>query len=90
MVVQAYMQFLGLAECAETMQKLPIFYNQKAKLFYPGWTYAIPAALVRIPIMFIEVTGELGWYQVLRLHLAQCNSVDLACICVLSSLRRKC
>jgi hypothetical protein len=32
----AYMQFLGLAECAKTMQRLPVFWKQKFKLFYPG------------------------------------------------------
>ena len=24
----AYMQFLGLAECSETMMRLPVFYKQ--------------------------------------------------------------
>ena len=32
----AYMQFLGLAECAETMQRLPVFYKQKFNLIFPG------------------------------------------------------
>jgi hypothetical protein len=32
----AYMQFLGLAECAKAMSRLPVFYKQKYKLFYPG------------------------------------------------------
>jgi hypothetical protein len=32
----AYMQFLGLAETANIMMRLPVFYKQKAKLFFPG------------------------------------------------------
>ena len=52
----AYMQFLGLAECAETMMRLPVFYKQKFALFYPAWAYAVPFALIRIPITLIEVT----------------------------------
>jgi ABC-type multidrug transport system permease subunit len=52
----AYMQFLGLAECAETMMRLPVFYKQKYSLLFPGWAYAIPFGIVRVPITLIEVT----------------------------------
>jgi hypothetical protein len=52
-----YMQFLGLAECAETMLRLPVFYKQKFNLFFPGWAYAIPFSIIRLPITLIEVTA---------------------------------
>jgi ABC-2 type transporter len=52
----AYMQFLGLAECAETMQRLPVFYKQRFNLIFPGWAYAVPFAFIRIPITLVEVT----------------------------------
>jgi hypothetical protein len=52
----AYMQFLGLAECAETMQRLPVFYKQRFNLVFPGWAYAVPFAFIRLPITLIEVT----------------------------------
>ena len=32
----AYMQFLGISECAKILSRLPVFYKQKFKLFYPG------------------------------------------------------
>jgi hypothetical protein len=52
----AYMQFLGLAECAETMLGLPVFWKQKFALFFPSWAYAIPFALIKVPVMLLEVT----------------------------------
>jgi hypothetical protein len=52
----AYMQFIGLAECAETMLRLPVFYKQKFALFFPAWAYSIPPAIIRIPISVIEIT----------------------------------
>lgn len=52
----AYMQFLGLAECAETMMRLPVFYKQKYNLLFPGWTYAVPFATIHIPRAVLEVT----------------------------------
>jgi ABC-2 type transporter len=52
----AYMQFLGLAECAETMLRLPLFYKQKYTLMYPGWAYAVPFATIHIPRAVLEVS----------------------------------
>ena len=52
----AYMQFLGLAECAETMMRLPVFYKQKYTLLFPGWAYAIPFATIHIPRALLEVS----------------------------------
>jgi hypothetical protein len=52
----AYMQFLGLAECAETMMRLPVFYKHKYTLFFPGWAYAIPFPTLHIPKAILEVT----------------------------------
>lgn len=43
----AYMQFLGLAECAKAMSRLPVFYKQKYKLFYPGASCAVLHARLR-------------------------------------------
>jgi hypothetical protein len=53
----AYMQFIGLAECADSMMRLPIFYKHKYALFFPAWAYAIPPAIVKLPITLLEVTG---------------------------------
>lgn len=53
----AYMQFLGLAECAETMMRLPVFYKQKFALFFPSWAYAVPFGLIRLPITAVEVSA---------------------------------
>jgi hypothetical protein len=44
----AYMQFLGLAECAKTMQRLPVFWKQKFKLFYPGTIAFVLPSLPRL------------------------------------------
>jgi hypothetical protein len=52
----SYMQFLGLAECAETILRLPLFYKQKHTLLFPGWAYAIPFATIHIPRAILEVT----------------------------------
>ena len=52
----SYMQFLGLAECADTLLRLPVFYKQKYTLFFPGWAYSIPFATIHIPRALIEVS----------------------------------
>jgi hypothetical protein len=52
----AYMQFLGLADCAETMMGLPLFWKQKFALFFPSWAYAIPFAVIKLPVIILEVT----------------------------------
>jgi hypothetical protein len=51
-----YMQFLGLAQCAETIERLPVFYKHKYTLFFPGWAYAIPSPILHIPKVVLEVT----------------------------------
>lgn len=52
----AYMQFLGLAECADTLIRLPLFFKQRFNLFFPAWAFAVPPAVVRLPVIFLEVT----------------------------------
>ena len=52
----AYMQFLGLAECAETMMRLPLFFKQRFNLMFPPWAYALPFATLSVPTQLLEVT----------------------------------
>lgn len=35
--------------------KLPVFYKQRDLLFFPAWSYALPASVLRIPITFFDV-----------------------------------
>ncbi|KAJ4721730.1 Pleiotropic drug resistance transporter [Melia azedarach] len=44
----------GILELSMTVIRLPIFYKQKELCFYPAWAYAIPAALLKLPISFVE------------------------------------
>ncbi|XP_008775866.2 pleiotropic drug resistance protein TUR2-like isoform X1 [Phoenix dactylifera] len=46
--------FNGFAELAMSIAKLPVFYKQRDLLFYPGWAYALPAWILKIPISFLE------------------------------------
>jgi ABC-2 type transporter len=72
----AYMQFIGLAECAESMMRLPLFYKHKYALFFPAWAYAIPPAIVRLPIILVEVTGwtvVVYWLVGLEANAARCD-----------------
>ncbi|KAK4801462.1 hypothetical protein SAY86_021949 [Trapa natans] len=47
--------FNGMSEISMTIAKLPVFYRQRDMLFYPGWAYAIPSWILKIPISFVEV-----------------------------------
>ncbi|GER27869.1 ABC transporter family protein [Striga asiatica] len=47
--------FNGMAEIALTIQKLPVFYKQRNLFFYPGWTYALPLWITKIPFSIVEV-----------------------------------
>ncbi|KAJ6849619.1 ABC transporter G family member 41 isoform X1 [Iris pallida] len=42
----------GIPELVMTVTRLPVFYKQKH--LYPAWAYAIPAAIVKVPISLIE------------------------------------
>lgn len=76
-------QFLGLAECAETMMRLPVFYKQKFALFFPSWAYAIPFAIIRLPITFIEVSA---WSLVVYFAVGFEASVDRCAVQQLAPL----
>lgn len=46
--------FNGMAELAMTVFRLPVFFKQRDFLFYPGWAFAMPIWILRIPISLIE------------------------------------
>ena len=76
----AYMQFLGLAECADTMMRLPVFYKQKYNLLFPGWTYAVPFATIHIPRAVLEMTMwtlVVYWGVGFGAHAARCVSFHI-------------
>ncbi|XP_027114927.2 pleiotropic drug resistance protein 3 [Coffea arabica] len=47
----------GLPELPMTVARLPIFYKQRDLYFYPAWAYAIPSAILKIPISLLEATA---------------------------------
>ncbi|KAM7259425.1 hypothetical protein ACFE04_015166 [Oxalis oulophora] len=44
----------GIPELSLTVHRLPGFYKQKDLYFYPAWAYAIPSAIVKIPLSFVQ------------------------------------
>ncbi|KAK4476765.1 hypothetical protein RD792_015925 [Penstemon davidsonii] len=44
----------GFPELAMTIERLPVFYKQRDLNFFPAWAYAIPAAILKIPLSFLE------------------------------------
>ncbi|XP_021731921.1 pleiotropic drug resistance protein 1-like [Chenopodium quinoa] len=46
--------FNGMAEMSMTIAKLPVFYKQRDLLFFPGWAYALPGWILKIPITIFE------------------------------------
>lgn len=56
----------GIPELSMTIQRLEIFYKQKAICFYPAWAYAIPSSVLKIPISFVEslVWTSLTYYVI--------------------------
>ncbi|RXH92532.1 hypothetical protein DVH24_033428 [Malus domestica] len=46
--------FNGVAELSMTVFRLPVFFKQRDALFFPGWAFALPIWLTRIPISFME------------------------------------
>ncbi|KAK9934094.1 hypothetical protein M0R45_021251 [Rubus argutus] len=44
----------GFPELAMTVSRIVVFYKQKELCFYPAWAYAIPAAILKIPLSFLE------------------------------------
>lgn len=44
----------GLPELTLTIARIAVFCKQKELYFYPAWAYAIPSAILKIPISFLE------------------------------------
>ncbi|KAK7291744.1 hypothetical protein RIF29_07127 [Crotalaria pallida] len=44
----------GLPELSMTVSRLAVFYEQKELCFFPAWAYAIPSAILKIPLSFLE------------------------------------
>ncbi|OVA16669.1 ABC transporter-like [Macleaya cordata] len=44
----------GLPELSMTVSRLAVFYKQRELCFYPAWAYAIPAAVLKVPLSFLE------------------------------------
>ncbi|KAK9161847.1 hypothetical protein Syun_008188 [Stephania yunnanensis] len=44
----------GMPEIFFTVSNFAVFYKQKQSLFYPAWAYAIPAAVLKIPVSVAE------------------------------------
>ncbi|CAK9136210.1 unnamed protein product [Ilex paraguariensis] len=56
----------GFPELAMTVSRLAIFYKQRELSFYPAWAYAIPAAILKVPISLLEalVWTSLTYYVI--------------------------
>ncbi|KAG6550310.1 hypothetical protein Mapa_008271 [Marchantia paleacea] len=46
--------FNGYAELAMTATRLPVFYKQRDLLFLPAWAFAVPRAVLSIPVSMYE------------------------------------
>ncbi|XP_047315156.1 pleiotropic drug resistance protein 3-like [Impatiens glandulifera] len=46
--------FDGFPELAFTIGRLPAFYKQRDLYFYPGWAYAIPSTILKIPLSMMQ------------------------------------
>ncbi|KAH7655213.1 P-loop containing nucleoside triphosphate hydrolase protein [Dioscorea alata] len=44
----------GTPEISMTISRLPSFYKQRDFHFYPGWAYAIPATISKVPMSLIQ------------------------------------
>lgn len=44
----------GFPELSMTVARLAVFYKQRELCFYPAWGYAIPAAIIKIPLSLLE------------------------------------
>ncbi|MBA0603983.1 hypothetical protein Godav_016677, partial [Gossypium davidsonii] len=47
--------FTGFFELPLTIDKLPVFYKQRERLFYPSWAFSLPTAVLGIFISMFEV-----------------------------------
>ncbi|KAI3734636.1 hypothetical protein L6452_14110 [Arctium lappa] len=46
--------FNGAAELSITVMRLPVFFKQRASLFYPAWAFVVPIWVMKIPISVME------------------------------------
>lgn len=46
--------FNGFFEMTMVVIRLPVFYKQREKLFYPAWSYSIPSVILGIPFSLID------------------------------------
>ncbi|KAJ0014951.1 hypothetical protein Pint_21466 [Pistacia integerrima] len=70
----------GIPELSLTTARLPMLFKQKELCFYPAWAYAIPATILKIPLLVIEsVTWTCLTYYVIRYSLGaeRINFVNL-------------
>ena len=44
----------GLPELSMIVERLPVFYKQRDLYFYPAWAYAIPSAVLKMPLSLLE------------------------------------
>ncbi|EIE18194.1 putative pleiotropic drug resistance protein 3 [Coccomyxa subellipsoidea C-169] len=49
-----HMLFDGLTEMSITIEMLPVFYKQRANLFYPAWAFGMPITILRLPYSLVE------------------------------------
>ncbi|XVE82355.1 hypothetical protein DITRI_Ditri15bG0142000 [Diplodiscus trichospermus] len=44
----------GFPELSMTVSRIAVFYKQRELFFYPAWAYAIPAAILKVPLSLLE------------------------------------
>lgn len=56
----------GFPELQMTVSRLAVFYKQRELSFYPAWAYVIPAAILKVPLSFLEafVWTSLTYYVI--------------------------
>lgn len=52
----------GVAEMHLLVERLPVFFKQRNMRFYPGWCFALPNFVLRLPYSLLEAT--LWWVLV--------------------------
>ncbi len=56
----------GIPENHLLVERLDVFYKQRAYKFYPAWCFAVPTFILRIPYSVLEATlwGSLVYWLV--------------------------
>lgn len=44
----------GFPELQMTVSRLAVFYKHRELCFYPAWAYAIPSAILKVPVSLLE------------------------------------